>query len=149
VRAKLTPEVQDKITEALRIGAYAKVAARYAGVGETTFYTWMERGAEDDAAGKDTKYRAFRESIKDAEALAEVRACGIISNAMGESWQAAGYYLERKFPTRWSRHERREHSGTLQVAPINMAALSEDERIEAIRLAAKVQGEPIPEELKE
>ena len=40
-----------------------------------------------------------------------VWAVDIIQKAMTESWQAALTYLERKFPARWSRRERVEHSG--------------------------------------
>ena len=42
--SKLTPEVQEKIVTAIRAGNYAQVAAVYAGIGERTFYRWMELG---------------------------------------------------------------------------------------------------------
>ena len=108
---KLTPEVQAAICEALRAGNYAEVAARYAGIGSTTFYRWMERGAADMAAGKATPFSEFSDAIKKAETDAEVRAVAIIQKAMPKNWQAAMTYLERKFPKRWSRGERREVSG--------------------------------------
>lgn len=144
---KLNPDVQAKIGEALRLGAYAEVAARYAGIHPATFYDWMRRGADDLATGGDTIYSEFHETIKEAEALAEVRACGIISKAMGDSWQAAMTYLERKHPGRWSRGERRELSGTLQVVPINLAAFTDEELAHAARLTAKAQGIEPPEEI--
>jgi len=144
---KLTPEVQDKISEALRLGSYAEIAARYAGIHPATFYDWMKRGADDLATGRGTIYSEFHETVKEAEALCEVRACGIISKAMGDSWQAAMTYLERKHPGRWSRNERRELSGTLQVVPINLAALTSEELEQAARLTAKAQGIEPPEEI--
>ena len=78
-----------------------------------------------------------------------MRACGIISKAMGDSWQAAMTYLERKHPGRWSRNERRELSGTLQVVPINLAAFTNEELKLAARLTAKAQGIEPPEEIAE
>ncbi len=146
---KLTAEVQDKIGEALRLGSYAEIAARYAGIHPATFYDWMKRGSEDLATGTKTIFSEFHETIKEAEALCEVRACGIISKAMGDSWQAAMTYLERKHPGRWSRNERRELSGTLQVVPINLAALTSEELEQAARLTANAQGIEPPEEIAE
>ncbi|HEX4952683.1 MAG TPA: hypothetical protein VF017_04725 [Thermoanaerobaculia bacterium] len=100
--SKLTPEVQDRIVSAIRAGNYAQVAAGFAGIGESTFYRWMEQGerAEDGA------FREFRDAVKRAEHEAEVRAVAIIQAQMPIHWQAAMTYLERKFPTRWGRRER-------------------------------------------
>src|SRR5580765_2035091 len=44
--SKLTDEVVDKIVLAVRGGSTFK-AAMYAGVGETTFHTWLSRGHEE------------------------------------------------------------------------------------------------------
>jgi transposase-like protein len=43
-RTKLTPEIQDRIYASLRAGNYACVAARLAGIAESTFYDWLEQG---------------------------------------------------------------------------------------------------------
>ena len=51
--SKLTPEVQEKIVTAIRAGNYAQVAAVYAGIGERTFYRWMERGEKSKAETAD------------------------------------------------------------------------------------------------
>jgi hypothetical protein len=42
--SKLTPEIQDRICASLRAGNYACVAARLAGIAESTFYDWLEQG---------------------------------------------------------------------------------------------------------
>lgn len=98
---KLTPQLQDKIVQAVKAGNYAQIAAQYAGIGTTTFFRWMQQGAEEEKG----IYREFREAIKVAEAEAEVRAVAIIQRQMPESWQAAMTYLERKHPDRWKRRD--------------------------------------------
>ncbi len=99
---KLTPEVQERIVSAIRAGNYAQVAARYAGIGETTYYEWMKRGR----AARSGKFAEFQKAIKKAEGEAEVRCVALIHKHMEGNWQAAMTYLERKFPDRWARTNR-------------------------------------------
>lgn len=99
---KLTPEVQEKIVSAIRAGNYAQVAARYAGIGETTFYAWMKRGRE----AKRGKFAEFQKAVKKAESDAEVRCVALMHKHMETNWTAAMTFLERKFPDRWARTNR-------------------------------------------
>lgn len=102
--SKLTPEVQKRIIDAIRAGNYAAQAARSAGIGSSTFYRWMEQGATEDAP---QELREFRDSVKKAEAEAEVAAVAIIRReAQNGTWQAAAWYLERKYADRWGRQDR-------------------------------------------
>lgn len=108
---KLTPELTERIVLAIRAGNYSKVAAEMSGIGETTFYRWLEEGAKENAR---KEFREFRESIKRAEAEAEVRSVALIRQAAdGGTWQAAAWYLERKHGDRWGRNDkiRQEVSG--------------------------------------
>jgi hypothetical protein len=108
---KLTQELQDRITLAIRAGNYSKIAAEMNGIGETTFYRWLEMGAKPNAP---KIYREFRESIKAAEAEAEVASVARIRQAADNgTWQAAAWYLERKHGDRWGRNDklRQEISG--------------------------------------
>ena len=98
-RSKLTAEVQEKIVRVIRAGNYAYIAAEYAGIGQSTFYRWLEQG-EAQTTGP---YRDFREAVKAAEREAEIRAVATVQQHMGKSWQPAMTYLERKFPQRWGR----------------------------------------------
>lgn len=100
--SKLTPEVQKKIVSAIRAGNYAQVAAKYAGIGESTYYNWLQRGRDENKG----IYREFLEAVKRAESEAEVRTVALIHRHMEGSWQAAMTYLERKFPDRWGRTNR-------------------------------------------
>ena len=98
---KLEPATVKAIATALGIGAPIGSACRAAGIGVTTFKTWMERGrseAEDDAP-----YRAFRASVKKARATAQIHALAMVRRAMPDHWQAAAWYLERTDPKRWGR----------------------------------------------
>ena len=101
-KTKLTPEVQERIVSAIRAGNYANVAAEYAGIGETTFYRWLQEGREAESG----IYRDFREAVKTAEREAEVRAVAMVQKAMPYNWTAAMTYLERKHPGRWGRRDR-------------------------------------------
>ena len=106
---KLTPEVRDRIIEALRAGNYQDAAAAYAGIGPATFYRWMERGRAADA---EPDYREFREAVERARAEAEVRNVALVQRSAADgTWQAAAWFLERSYPSRWGRRERHEVTG--------------------------------------
>jgi len=94
-RTKLTQEVQNAFIQAIKLGCPKKDACGAAGIGETTFYKWMEWA---DSKRKDAhKYREFRERIKEAEGLATQRWLAIIEKAaQGGQWQAAAWKLERR-----------------------------------------------------
>lgn len=117
---KCTPEITEKVAEAIRDGLYAESAATLAGIGERTYYSWMKRG---DAG--DEPYVQFRLAVKKAEAEAEAASLAVIRGAAQDgTWQAAAWYLERKFPARWSRRDRVEHSGPHE-GPITLAGLAD------------------------
>ena len=110
---KLTPEVQAIIVEAIEKGNDKTVAARLAGIGESTFYAWMERGEQ----AKSGVFLEFREAVKKAEAEAEQHFVGVIKAASADTWTAAAWWLERKYPERWGRKERQqiEHEGGVTI----------------------------------
>jgi hypothetical protein len=127
-KLKITQETTDKICLAIRAGNYAKVAAEMAGIGETTYYRWLEEGQK---VGASKVYREFWESIKRAEADAEVAAVALIRQAANNgTWQAASWLLERKHGERWGRNDklRQEITGA-NGAPI---ALSVEEARKAV-----------------
>lgn len=117
---KLTPEITDRICLAIRAGNYAKVAAAMAGIGETTYYKWLEMAEKPNAK---KEYREFRESVEQAEAEAEVAAIARIRQAADNGdWKAAGWYLERKHGERWGRNDklRQEITGA-NGAPVEIS----------------------------
>lgn len=135
-KLKITQDTTDKICLAIRAGNYAKVAAEMAGIGETTYYRWLEEGQKEGAS---KVYREFWESIKRAEADAEVAAVALIRQAANNgTWQAASWLLERKHGERWGRNDklRQEITGA-NGAPI---ALTVEEARKAV-LAFLNEGE--------
>lgn len=118
---KLTRKRKDSIVRMIAAGSYPEVAARASGVGASTFYAWMKRGAEAETREDgqpldfdDEPFVEFREAVKEAEAKAEVLAVGRIQAAAASgTWTASAWYLERKYPDRWGRkdHVRQEISG--------------------------------------
>jgi len=101
---KLTPELQRKITDAIRAGNYMETAAAYAGIHKDTLYAWLKRGARDKSPK--SPYRQFSDAVEKALAEAEVRDVALIAKAAEKEWQAAAWRLERKFPDRWGRKDR-------------------------------------------
>lgn len=101
---KLTPELIEQVSIIIRSGNYAKTACEMVGIGETTYYRWLELADKPNAP---KIYREFRESIKRAEANAEVRSVARIMQAADDgTWQASAWYLERKHPMRWGRNDK-------------------------------------------
>lgn len=96
-KTKLTPELIKEFEKWLKVGNYRKTVCDYLGIGETTFYRWMEEGEKAKSGLK----REFRESVIKAEAEAEMRNVQIIQREAENNWSAAFKYLSRKFPERW------------------------------------------------
>jgi len=107
-KSKLTPERQKLFVDAVSAGNYIETAAELAGVTNVTFYNWMKRGRQTQSG----KYFEFLNAIKKAEARAEVMRVSRIAKAGQEgNWQADAWYLERRYPDRWGRRQRLEHTG--------------------------------------
>lgn len=106
---KLNKERLDLICRYLRAGNTRKVAAECAGISEQTFYTWINKGKE----AKSGVFFEFLESVKKAESEAHAGAVNTITVARQKSWQAAAWWLERKFPDDWGKREKMEveHKG--------------------------------------
>lgn len=133
VKLRLTPDVQDRIVQALRAGNYVDTAAQFAGISRPTLYRWLERG--DRAAEKadlgetlseqEEMFLNFRNEVDAARASATVRNVSLISQAAQNSWQAAAWWLERTNPNLWGRQTRTEVSGP-NNGPINVSVTADD-----------------------
>lgn len=102
----LTPAVADAIVELLRAGNYYCTACAKAGVTPHTFIRWRRLAEEGKQPFADFWLRCCQ-----AEAEAEAKALDIVITSAFTSWQAAAWYLERKYPDRWSLRNRIEVSG--------------------------------------
>lgn len=132
-KTKLTRKLINKAENLIKLGNYNSTVCQYLGIGETTWYRWMEEGEKATRGIK----REFWESIKKAESHAEIRNVQIIQNAAQENWQASAWYLERKFHDRWGRKEKVDanvnHSGGLQNK-VDLSGLTTEELRELAQL---------------
>lgn len=144
-----TPERTEKLLQALQLGAYKETAAGYAGISYSTLYDWLTQGqaeidagadpdrpmlnAEDHAANPDDvapiyqpceTFAQFVKAVADAEAGPEVRNVALIQEAAQGTWQAAAWWLERKFPGRWGSRKQVEVGGATSpgAVPIGIKA---------------------------
>jgi hypothetical protein len=109
---KLTPELQEKICNAIRAGNYYEAACGFVGIHYSTFRRWMIQGEN----AKSGKYKEFFEAIKKAEHDAEVRLVAQWQKHMPDNWQAIATFLERRYPERWGRRAMSiEHGGNIGV----------------------------------
>ena len=104
-KTKLTKELTDEIVKRIRAGNYIKVACQAVGISHTAYFDWIKKG-EDGIA----PYAEFLGAIKKAEAEAHVNYVAIIASQAPTQWQAAAWWLERKFPDKWAKREKIEIS---------------------------------------
>lgn len=96
---KKTPARQKRICDAIRLGATHVLAAQAAGIGERTFYEWMQEKPQ------------FAQAVKAAEGEAALVWLEKIEAAASDgNWQAAAWKLERRYPQMYGRTVQ-EHSG--------------------------------------
>ena len=117
-KSKYTPDVVDKLTQAIRLGATYVLACDYAGISERTFRSWMET------------YPPFLQSVKEAEGAAAVGWLAKIEKAASDgNWQAAAWKLERRYPEMYGK-QRLEltgaNGGPVQVETRQLPPLPED-----------------------
>lgn len=139
----LNAERHKTIVDALEAGGYRDTAARLAGIGVSTLYLWLDRGQNERdrravdpnaADPKEQPYLDLVEAVESAEAKAEQRSLLLIQRAAaGGTWQAAAWYLERKFPRKYGRFDRAEVSGPEGAAiPINVSTEDLERKVGAI-----------------
>ena len=111
--SKLTPERQEKLVEAIQAGNYYASACAYAEIAYSNFRQWMIKGEAEESG----KYHDFHEAITHAEAEAEDHAIQQWQQAMPTDWQAAAWWLERRYPDRWGKQDRLDlkHAGKVEV----------------------------------
>ena len=106
---KLTAEVRAKVLDCLSVGAYAYTAAAAAGIAESTYYAWLDRGkaardridAGESVHEDELEFLEFSESVTRVTAEAELRALQAVQDACLTDWRAASWFLERRHPQRW------------------------------------------------
>lgn len=115
-----------RLLKALEDGHYVETACRLAGIGESTYYYWLDRGEKeynrlqrDYENGLDLEFDEnekpfleFLEASRVASAKAEDSAVQVIKKAFkSDDWRAAAQFLERRFYKRWGKVEKHELTG--------------------------------------
>lgn len=141
-RPKLTPDVQERICQAIAIGATYELAAKYGGVAYETFRRWRDGN------------RAFCAAVEDAEGRAAVGWLAKIEKAANEgAWQAAAWKLERRYPQEYGRtvqDQRVQHSGTItqqHSGTVEVRAIDYRHSIRALAPLDREDEPPPPREL--
>lgn len=105
MRHKNTKLTEEKIQLASKlIGAGNTVKTIYGAldISKQTWYNWLDKGEK----AKSGLYRKLYEEVEKAESKAESRYVTIIAQAAEKEWQAAAWWLERKYPERWGKKDR-------------------------------------------
>lgn len=90
--SKYTPEVAERICQAIELGATYELAAQYGGITYDTFNTWRKNKRE------------FLEAINAAEGKGATKWLAKIEQAASDgAWQAAAWKLERRYPHSYGR----------------------------------------------
>jgi transposase len=146
---KLTPEVEERLVQAISVGATFKDACAHAGISFQTLQNWKKRarraaeqaGEPDGEPEEDTdQFVEFFDRIKKAEADAAVGWLTTINKAARRDWKAGAWMLERRYPGSYDRNRLRpdridEVAPTLTTAPT--PALDKDGAEEILRIMRK------------
>ena len=128
-RSKLTPDLQATICGHIANGLTFKDAFTLAGVSESAFYKWRQRGEQAQSG----KFREFVQALKDAESAFRETHLSVIRRAATEPsetvkehikrnpdgselrevtrtrsppmWAPSAWLLERKFPEEFGRRQ--------------------------------------------
>ena len=95
---KLTDEVRNIIIDAIEAGLSNKTAAALAGIHETTFYQWIQRGeGTHPTLAPAPRYTNFSSDVKRARAIGEQKLLQRIAEESQKNWTAAAWMLERGY----------------------------------------------------
>ena len=102
-KSKLTEELIQKAYKFIQAGNHQVHVAQLLGIDKSTWFRWLQKGERQQSG----MYRAFFDAVKKAEAEAIARNVTLIQKAAQDgSWQAAAWWLERKYPEEWGRKDR-------------------------------------------
>ena len=94
---ELTEERQERFLKAIRLGCPIKDACGCAGFSETWFHDEKRRAKEKPKLETSKRFSIFLARIKEVEGEATQRWLAMIEkSAIGGSWQAAAWKLERR-----------------------------------------------------
>lgn len=145
----LDEKKQAQLEKLLSEGQFVETACEIVGVSKAAFYRWMEAGEREDAPAP---YRDFRNAIEKARAKAEAEAVRTVRGAqvpwiqtttvegtdkegnpisrtetktMPGEWQAAAWWLERTFPSRYGKRQTLHHEGDVHIKRVLLGPMPE------------------------
>ena len=95
-REKLTKEGIEDALRLCRVGMTDKDIAAYLGVAPETYSRWINHPRTDNQ-------RQLCQAMKKGEVERKATLVGRIMDASGDSWQAAAWLLERKYPQEYAK----------------------------------------------
>lgn len=98
-KEKLTKQGIEDALRLCRVGATDKDIAAYLGVAPETFSRWVNHPKTDNQ-------RQLSQALKKGEVERKAALVGRIMDASGDSWQAAAWLLERKYPQEFAKPQR-------------------------------------------
>lgn len=116
-RTVLTKERRQRIVEGIEKGFTRSLAARYAGISESTLYKWLADGRER----KTPAATELAEAVTRAELASIAKHVGNIENAGSGDWRASAWLLERRHRDEFGktvveqRHTNADGTGPVEV----------------------------------
>jgi hypothetical protein len=107
---KLTPEVQEKLVQALQAANTRVAACAHAGISYSVFAKWMRQGKK----ARSGKFVKFVQAVRDAEARAQLTLVTQLRQLVADDWRGILALLGRRFPKDWA--ERQQVSTKLSGA---------------------------------
>lgn len=113
--SKFNAVTRQSLITAISLGAPRYVACAKTGLDEKTLRNWLERGLTDDEGNPvdqrpdAEEYVEFRLKFLAVEAEREQEM--LTGIAEDPDWKARAWYMERRFPDRYSQKQKLEHSG--------------------------------------
>ena len=102
-KRKLTKELIKEAYKLVAAGNYDKDVYPILGIDKSTWYRWLSEGETAKSGLK----REFYDTVKKAEKDAIARNVALIQRAAQEgNWQAAAWWLERKYFEDWGRKDK-------------------------------------------
>jgi len=105
---KYSKEIVEEICKYINAGNNYKDSANLAGVSESTFYDW-QRELESDGKPNPSYHVELVEALKKAENTCKARNIAFIQKAAQTTWQAAAWWLERKYHNEFALKTVMEH----------------------------------------
>lgn len=96
------------VVEAIRRGHFREIAARLAGISETSLYVWRRKGREHLEQGIDSLYAHMARLIEEADSEAEDKFLGVITDATQTDWKAAQWMMQCRWRKRWGKYEQQD-----------------------------------------